>query len=156
MHIRDITDINNLIEADQRILGLDPGAKTIGLAISDIRRIVATPYNNLSREKFSLTSKKLQEIVIEENVGALIIGLPLNMNGSFGPAAQSNKDFADNLAQENFAIISLWDERLSTVAVEKSMIQADLSRKKRSRIVDKLAATFILQGALDLMANERN
>tara|TARA_A100001037_G_scaffold306666_1_gene353831 strand:- start:42484 stop:42954 length:471 start_codon:yes stop_codon:yes gene_type:complete len=152
MHIRNINEINNLIGRGQRVLGLDLGTKTIGLALSDVERIVATPYKSLSRKKFSLNAKELKVITKSENVGALIIGLPMNMDGSFGPAAQSIKDYSKQLAHEDFALISLWDERLSTVAVEKIMIQADLSRKRRSQIVDKLAATFILQGALDLMS----
>tara|TARA_Y100001970_G_scaffold294331_1_gene450837 strand:- start:147400 stop:147972 length:573 start_codon:yes stop_codon:yes gene_type:complete len=156
MKICNIAELSINIYSNQRILCLDLGSKIIGLALSDVGLRIASPYKELKREKFSTLIETLKRIAEEENIVAIIVGLPLNMDGSTGPAAQSAKDFASNLAKENFVQVALWDERLSTIAVERSMIEADLSRKKRSKIIDKVAATFILQGALDFICENKN
>ncbi len=156
MTIRNPTELAEIMGRDQGrdqpILGLDVGAKTVGLAISDLSRTIASPLETLSRGKFKDTARRLQAIIHEHGVGALVIGLPLNMDGSEGPRAQSTRQFAANLLGEIDIDICFWDERLSTHAVEGVMIKADLSRARRKQLVDKLAATYILQGALDRMA----
>jgi putative Holliday junction resolvase len=136
-----------------RLLGIDLGEKTIGLALSDSLLIVATPYGTLKRGKFMTNMEELQGIAAKEGVGGYVIGLPLNMNGSDGPSAQSARAFARNLAGRSELSIVLWDERLSTAAVQRDMIAADVTRKKRSGSVDKVAAAYILQSALEALRN---
>ena len=137
-----------------RLLGLDLGTKTIGLAISDQNRTVATPLEIIRRTKFSKDATRLVEIVNQRNVGALVLGLPLNMDGTEGPRCQSTRDFARNLVAHTDCPITFWDERLSTAAVERLLVaDADLSRKRRSEVNDKMAAAFILQGFLDYLKN---
>ncbi len=131
------------------LLGLDPGTKTLGLAVSDRTRLIATPLETIRREKFSLDAAHLMKIYAENEISALIVGLPVNMNGTHGPRTQSVKDFCTNLLKLNDIPIFLWDERLSTMAVTRGMLEADMSRKKRKENVDKLAASYILQGVLD-------
>ncbi len=131
------------------LLGLDPGTKTLGLAVSDRTRLIATPLKTIRREKFSLDAAHLMKIYAENEISALIVGLPVNMNGTHGPRTQSVKDFCTNLLKLNDIPIFLWDERLSTMAVTRGMLEADMSRKKRKENVDKLAASYILQGVLD-------
>jgi putative Holliday junction resolvase len=135
----------------QRLLGLDLGAKTIGLALSDTGRIVATPLETLKRTSFARDAKKIVALAEEHGVGALVVGLPINMDGSQGPAAQSARAFARNLAAVSRRPIALWDERLSTAAVNRTLLDADMSRKGRAKVVDKMAAAFFLQGALDAL-----
>jgi putative holliday junction resolvase len=137
----------------QRLLGLDLGEKTIGLALSDTLLTVATPYETLKRGKFTADVEKLATIAGDEGVGGLVVGHPLNMDGSRGPAAQSARAFARNFAARSDLPIVLWDERLSTAAVQRDMIAADASRKRRAASVDKVAAAYVLQGALDAMRN---
>lgn len=132
-----------------RLLGLDLGEKTIGLALSDTLRTVATPMETLARGKFTADAQKLAKIAAEQNVGGFVIGLPLNMDGSAGQAAQSARAFGRNLAAKIALPIAFWDERLSTVAVTRTLLDADTSRKRRSEVVDKMAAAYILQGVLD-------
>ena len=132
-----------------RLLGLDLGEKTIGLALSDTLRMVATPMETLARGKFTADALKLEAIVAAQGVGGVVIGLPLNMDGSDGPAAQSARAFGRNLSQRIAIPIAYWDERLSTVAVTRTLIDADASRKRRAQVVDKMAAAYILQGALE-------
>jgi len=155
MAIRNMAEIGDEITGELRILGLDLGSKTIGLALSDVGRSIASPYKTLKRTKFTANANELKDIIGTEGIGALVIGLPLNMDGSAGPAAQSARDFAINLSGVIDEPITMWDERLSTVAVERTLLEADMTRKRRSEVVDKLAATFILQGALDHLANVR-
>jgi len=155
MAIRNMAEIGDEITGEQRILGLDLGSKTIGLALSDVGRSIASPYKTLKRAKFTANANELRDIIDTEGIGALVIGLPLNMDGSVGPAAQSARDFAINLSGVIDEPIAMWDERLSTVAVERTLLEADMTRKRRSEVVDKLAATFILQGALDHLASVR-
>jgi len=136
----------------RRLLGLDLGEKTIGLALSDPGLSVASPITTIRRTKFTADAKELLRIVAERQVGGLVIGLPLNMDGSEGPRCQSVRQFAVNLTKLQDLPILFWDERLSTVAVERNMIDADLSRAKRAKVVDQAAAAFILQGVLDALS----
>lgn len=136
----------------ERWLGIDLGAKTMGLAISDPGLTVASPLETLPRRKFSKDLPALQKLVEERGIGGFIFGLPTNMDGSEGPRAQSTRDFAANLARHIPLPVGFWDERLSTAVVERMMVdEADLSRQKRARSVDKMAAAYILQGALDAL-----
>ncbi|GBF25398.1 putative pre-16S rRNA nuclease [bacterium MnTg02] len=134
---------------NSRVLGLDLGSKRIGLALSDVSRTVATPMKTLKRAKFAQNAKELLDIAEEHEIGAFIIGLPINLDGSEGPAAQSARAFVRNLAAKTDIPIALWDERLSTAAVERTLLDADTSRKRRAEVIDKMAAAYILQGALD-------
>ncbi|MEL6978116.1 MAG: Holliday junction resolvase RuvX [Pseudomonadota bacterium] len=137
------------------LFGLDLGTKTIGLAVSDGLRLSATPLETLRRKKFSLDAAQIEALMAERDVAGLVLGLPRNMDGSEGPRAQSTRAFARNLARRpSFpaaAAILLWDERLSTAAVERALLEADASRARRAAVVDKLAAAYILQGALERM-----
>lgn len=132
-----------------KILGLDLGTKTIGVAISDAMRYSATPLETIKRTKFTQDAERIVALVAENQVVAILLGLPLNMDGSEGPRVQSTRAFARNLAPRINLPIAFWDERLSTSAVTRMMIEADLRRDRRAEIVDKLAASYILQGALD-------
>ena len=134
-----------------RLLGLDLGAKTIGLALSDISRRIATPMDTLRRTKFDRNASHLRKIYSEHSVTGIVLGLPINMNGSEGPRCQATRAFARNIETHLVAPILLWDERLSTAAVTQALIAADLSRNKRAKLVDKMAAGYILQGALDAL-----
>jgi len=137
------------IPASGRIMGLDLGTKTIGVAISDGMRYSATPLETIKRTKFTADAIRLDELIVQNAIVAVILGLPLNMDGSEGPRVQSTRAFARSLAQRIALPIAFWDERLSTSAVTRMMIQADLRRDRRAEVVDKLAASYILQGALD-------
>ncbi|SFV31107.1 putative holliday junction resolvase [Devosia crocina] len=132
-----------------KILGLDLGTKTIGVAVSDGMRYSATPLETIKRTKFTQDAERIIELVQGHQAVALILGLPLNMDGSEGPRVQSTRAFARNLSQKLALPIGFWDERLSTSAVTRMMIEADLRRDRRAEVVDKLAASYILQGALD-------
>ena len=133
----------------QRLLGLDLGTKTIGIALSDIGAVIASPLETLRRTKFTQDAKCLADIIAEHGVGAVVLGLPRNLDGSEGPRAQSTRAFARNLARLHRQPILLWDERLTTAAAERVLLDADTSRARRAEVVDKVAATLILQGALD-------
>jgi putative Holliday junction resolvase len=135
-----------------RILGLDVGTKTIGIALSDLGRSIATPMETVARTRFTQDAARLVRIVAEQRVGGLVIGLPINMDGSSGPRAQSTRQFARNLSVHIDLPMLLWDERLSTAAVTRTLLEADTSRARRKALVDKLAAAYILQGALDRLA----
>lgn len=137
------------IPAAGRIMALDLGTKTIGVAISDGMRYSATPLETIKRTKFTLDVERILHLISENQIAAIILGLPLNMDGSEGPRVQSTRAFARNLAQKTPLPIAYWDERLSTSAVTRMMIEADLRRDRRAEVVDKLAASYILQGALD-------
>ena len=137
---------------NRRILGLDLGTKTIGLATADVEGQIATPRETIARKKFTIDANLLLAFAAQENIGLLVIGLPLNMDGSEGPRAQATRAFMRNLSKLTAIPIALWDERLSTVAVNRVMLQADLSRAKRAENVDKLAAAYILQSFLDACA----
>ncbi|MET0437147.1 MAG: Holliday junction resolvase RuvX [Devosia sp.] len=143
------TDPLDAIPATGKILGLDLGTKTIGVAVSDGMRYSATPLETIKRTKFTQDAERIVQLVAENNAVALILGLPLNMDGTEGPRVQSTRAFARNLSQKLDLPIAFWDERLSTAAVTRMMIDADLRRDRRAEVVDKLAASYILQGALD-------
>jgi putative Holliday junction resolvase len=144
-----IIDLDTLAASSGPLLGLDPGTKTLGLAISDRTRLIATPLHTIRRKKFTPDATELLSQFHTNDCSALVVGLPLNMDGSAGPRVQSVKDFCNNLLRLEDIPIFLWDERLSTAAVTRSMIEADVSRKKRAEKVDAMAAGFILQGVLD-------
>lgn len=145
----DLSELKSTLKAGQRLLGLDLGEKTIGLALSDTLRTVATPFKTLKRGKFSADASALGALIAEHGVGGLIVGLPLNMDGSEGPSVQSARAFARNFAKVSECPIAFMDERLSTAAVTRTLIDADASRRRRSEVVDKMAAAYILQSALD-------
>ncbi|MBW0002381.1 MAG: Holliday junction resolvase RuvX [Hyphomicrobiales bacterium] len=132
-----------------RLMGLDIGAKTIGMSLSDVERIIASPLDTIIRDKFTKDAQELGKLIRHHAVAGLVLGLPRNMDGSEGPAAQSARSFARNLAPLVEVPLAFWDERLSTIAVTRTLIEADRSRARRNLLVDKLAATYILQGALD-------
>ena len=144
-----IEDLPPHLGRDARLLGLDVGTKTIGMALSDVTRSVATPFDTIGRTKFTADAKTIRQVVEKNQVGALVIGFPLNLDGSEGPRAQSTRAFASNLAAHVEVPMVFWDERLSTAAVERHLIEADVSRKRRAEVVDRMAAAYILQGALD-------
>ena len=138
-----------------RLLGLDLGEKTIGLALSDVSLSIATPMQTLKRGKFSADAAQLDIIIRTQGVGGLVVGLPLNMDGSDGPSAQSARAFARNWVARSPLPVILQDERLSTSAVTRTLLEADASRRRRGEVVDKMAAAYILQGALDRLRNMR-
>lgn len=146
-----MTEDNPLSAIPERgkIMGLDLGTKTIGVAISDGMRYSATPLETIKRTKFTQDADRIIELIGQNQIVALILGLPLNMDGTEGPRVQSTRAFARNLAPKVNLPIAFWDERLSTSAVTRMMIEADLRRDRRAEVVDKLAASYILQGALD-------
>ena len=144
-----IIELDELRVSSGALLGVDPGTKTLGLAISDRTRLIATPLETIRREKFTLDAQYLLKLYADNEASALIVGLPVNMNGTHGPRTQSVRDFCSNLLKLQDIPIFLWDERLSTMAVTRGMLEADMSRKKRKENVDKLAASYILQGVLD-------
>ncbi len=149
-----IEDLANTTRApQQRLIGLDLGTKTIGVAVSDVELRVATPLTTIRRAKFKADAAELLRIAENEKAFAIVIGLPLNMDGSEGPRAQAARAFGRNLSPLLDVPIVYWDERLSTVAAERVMIEADLSRKKRAERIDAAAAAIILEGALGRLAN---
>lgn len=135
------------------LMGLDLGTKTIGVAVSDPFLTVATPLETVKRSKFTLDATALQKIIAHRSIGGVVLGLPRNMDGSEGPRAQSTRAFARNLGRLIDLPISFWDERLSTVAAERALLEADTSRKRRSEVIDHVAAGYILQGALDRLGH---
>lgn len=152
MPVVNIDALASEIEANSVIAGLDLGTKTIGVAVSDLGHRFAVPRSVIRRVKFSIDVLALTTILDEARCGAIVIGLPRNMDGSEGPRAQSTRAFVRNMTALVHRPIVFWDERLSTVAVERSMIEADVSRRKRAERIDAAAAAFILQGALDRLS----
>ena len=138
-----------LLAPNARLIGVDLGDKTIGLALSDTRRTIASPLQTLRRSKFRPDAQRLLALAKLHDAGALVVGLPRNMDGSEGPRAQATRAFVRNLAPLTELAIAFWDERLSTAAVTRTLLEADTSRKRRAALVDKMAAAYILQGALD-------
>ena len=134
-----------------RLIGIDLGSKTLGLALSDVTRTIASGLITLERTRFAADAARLLALAREHEIGGFVIGLPINLDGSHGPRVQSTRAFVRNLGKLTPLPILLWDERLSTVAAERSLLEADASRKRRAAVVDKVAATIILQGALDRM-----
>ncbi len=150
MSLITLDELPALLPPYGALIGLDLGSKTIGVAISDVLRSIATPLMGLARAKtFAKTAAPLVDLAAKERTAAVVIGLPLNMDGSDGPSAQSARAFARNLAGLIPLPIVLWDERLSTAAVTRTLLDADASRRRRAEVVDKMAAAYILQGALD-------
>jgi len=141
------------IPAMGAIAGLDLGTVTIGVAISDVMRSVATPALTIKRTKFGLDAAKLLELTTHRLVTGIVLGLPRNMDGSEGPRAQATRAFARNLERLTPLPITFWDERLSTVAAERALLEADTSRKRRAEVIDHVAAGYILQGMLDRIAH---
>ncbi len=131
------------------LMGLDLGEKTIGVAVSDRMRGVASPLETVRRKKFTLDSARLLELIADREIGGLLLGLPKNMDGTEGPRCQSTRAFARNMTRLTDIPIGFWDERLSTVAAEKALLEADTTRKRRGQVIDHVAAGYILQGALD-------
>lgn len=149
MPIMTATDLKAGAGRDQRLLGLDLGSKTIGLALSDVSRTIATPLHTIIRTKFTKDVTELFKIVDANDVFGLVLGYPVSMDGSEGPRCQSVRQFATNVLALKDLPIAFWDERLSTAAVTRTLLEADTSRKRRAEVVDKMAAAYILQGALD-------
>jgi putative Holliday junction resolvase len=147
--IQDLGELETALPPAAPLIGLDLGTKTIGVAISDLGRRIASPLVLINRVKFTLDAEALIKIIAERQVAAIVIGLPLNMDGSEGPRAQATRAFVRNLLPKIEIPVVFWDERLSTVAVTRTLLEADTSRKRRGELVDKMAAAFILQGALD-------
>jgi len=150
MAVMSIRELKAGMPDGARLLGLDLGTKTIGLALSDVGRLVATPYGTIRRRKFTADAEDLFAVIDEQGVGGLVIGLPVEMDGSEGARCQSARQFAANLLRKRELAIAFWDERLSTAAVERLLVsEADMTRSRRAEVVDKMAAAYILQGALD-------
>jgi putative holliday junction resolvase len=147
-----IEDFAQSLPAKARLIGLDLGSKTIGLAISDVERRLASPLKTLSRGAFARDADALTAIFAEFEIAGIVLGLPLDLSGRDGPSAQSTRAFARNLSQRTSLPIALWDERFSTAAVTRSLIAHDVSRARRAQVVDRMAAAYILQGALDRLA----
>ena len=157
MAICNPTGLKALLPAGRRLLGLDVGSRTIGMALSDPGLTVASPIGTIRRTKFTADAEALARLCAEREVGGILIGFPVNMDGSQGAACQSIRQFAHNLIRradlfEAEPVIAFWDERLSTSAVNRLMIEFDMTRKRRAEVVDKMAAAYILQGALDSLA----
>jgi putative holliday junction resolvase len=150
MPLFNLRDLRAGLARDQRLIGLDPGSRTIGVALSDVRLSLASPYGSLKRGKLRDNAAELVAIARKEGAGGLVVGLPLQMDGSVGPAAQAARDWALALSEATGLPAALWDERLSSAAVNRFLIgEADISRRKRNEAVDRMAAAWILQSALD-------
>ena len=149
-NLTQIDDLRTDLKPGERILGLDVGAKTIGLALANGSASVATPLETIRRSNLKMDTAALLVVIADKGVGALVVGLPINMNGSEGPRCQSVRQFVDNLRPAISLPVTLWDERLSSAAVKRFLIdEADMTRRKRALVIDKMAAAYILQGALD-------
>ena len=151
--VQQLSDFRGLLAPRAALLGLDLGEKTIGVAVSDDGRRVATPLETLKKGKFTADAARLLQIAAEYRAGGFVIGLPVNMDGTEGPRCQSARQFGANLAGKTELPIGFWDERMSTMAMERHLIAQDVTRKRRDEVIDKMAAQFILQGALDFLQN---
>jgi putative Holliday junction resolvase len=149
------TELKPLLPAGTRLLGLDVGTKTIGMALSDTTHIIATPLDTIRRTRFRDDLKRLLDEIARHRIGGIVIGLPLALDGSDSPRTQGVRQFAKNLMVHTELPVAFWDERLSTAAVERGMIDADLSRRRRAELIDKAAAAYILQGLLDHLSHSR-
>ena len=149
--INDSKQFREIIPLKNSILGIDLGKKRTGIAVSDINQKIASPLKVIENMKFNEILNILEKIVTERNICAIIVGDPINMDGSIGPKSQSSRSFIRNLSKELNIPILLWDERLTTVSAERSLLEADISRKKRQQIIDKIAASIILQNFLDYL-----
>lgn len=148
-----IDELPRHLKRGARLLGLDVGSKTIGLALSDLSRTVATPFDTIRRTRFTDDVRALLRVAEVHGVCAYIVGLPIKLDGSEGPRAQSTRAFVRNLTRHTALPVVFWDERWSTAAVERTLLEADASRKRRAEVIDKMAAAYILQGALDRLAH---
>ncbi len=149
--INDSKQFREIIPLKNSILGIDLGKKRTGIAVSDINQKIASPLKVIENMKFNEILNILEKIVTERNICAIIVGDPINMDGSIGPKSQSSRSFIKNLSEELDIPILLWDERLTTVSAERSLLEADISRKKRQQLIDKIAASIILQNFLDYL-----
>lgn len=150
MPLFNLTDLRAALPRHHRLLGLDPGKKQIGVAVTDVLLMLASPHSVLKRGKMTANAAEILAIARKLEVGGLVVGLPLGLDGSFGPAAQAAKDWAIGMSEATGLPAALWDERLSSSAVNRMLIQeADLTRARRAEIVDAAAAAYMLQGALD-------
>jgi putative Holliday junction resolvase len=152
MILNNPAELHEAVPRGARLMGLDVGTKTIGLALSDTRQVIATPLETIRRRRFREDMARLFALIDTHGVGGLVVGLPLTLAGTDGPRTQSVRQFARNLVALRDLPLILWDERLSTAAVTREMIAADLTRKRRGEIVDRVAAAYILQGCLDFLA----
>jgi putative Holliday junction resolvase len=151
----NLTELRASLPRGARLIGIDPGARLVGVALSDVTLTLASPYGALQRGKLAATAAEVAAIARKEGAGGLVVGLPLGMDGSFGPAAQAAKDWGSALAAAAGLPVAFWDERLSSAAVNRAMIEADLTRAKRAKAVDAAAAAWMLQAALDATAPPR-
>jgi putative Holliday junction resolvase len=152
MPVIEPNEMKATIVPQARLLGLDLGTKTIGLAVSDSAYAVASPLQTIRRTKFTADAKQLLEIITEKNVGGIVLGLPRNMDGTEGPRAQSTRAFAQNMTGKTDLPIAFWDERLTSAEAERVLIdQADMTRKRRGEVIDKMAAAIILQNFMDFI-----
>jgi putative Holliday junction resolvase len=147
----DIEAFAGRLAPGARLIGIDAGTKTLGLALSDVTRTIASPLTVLKRSKFKEDAAALLKIAAEHQIGGFVLGLPTNLDGTAGPRVQATRAFAKNMNALTDLPILLWDERLSTAAAERTLLEADASRKRRAEVIDKMAAGIILQGALDRM-----
>jgi putative Holliday junction resolvase len=152
--VADPSELALAVHKGERLFGLDLGEKTIGIALSDVLLTVATPLETIARRKFAADADALIALIKKHGVGGLVVGLPLNMNGTEGPSAQSARAFVRNFLGKRDLPVLFWDERLSTAAVTRTLLEADVSRAKRKHVVDKMAAGYILQGVLDFLARQ--
>ncbi len=156
MPIVSIKDFKTELKTGQCLLGIDLGSTTIGMAISDTNLIIASPLHTIKRGKLKTDLKELVSIIEERDIGGIVIGLPISMNGQEGPRCQATRQFAKNILNIFEFLIAFWDERLSTAAVKRVLVEeADITRKRQSEVIDKVAAAYILQGALDALSEIR-
>ncbi|HTR16980.1 MAG TPA: Holliday junction resolvase RuvX [Acetobacteraceae bacterium] len=150
MPLFNMTELRAALPRGSRLIGLDPGQKTIGVALSDVSLLLASPYGSLKRGKLGANAAEILALARREGAGGLVIGLPLSMDGTLGPAAQAARDWARALAETTGLPVALWDERLSSSAVNRFLIaEADMTRRRRAEVVDRMAAAYTLQAALD-------
>ena len=147
----DALAFRDTLTANTRLIGIDGGTKTLGLALSDVQRMIASPLETIQRTKFTADVARLFQLASEHKISGFVLGLPANLDGTEGPRAQATRAFARNINKLSALPVLLWDERLTTAQAERMLIAADTSRKRRAEVIDKLAATLILQGALDRM-----
>ncbi len=152
MPLMEILALKAALPRGSRLLGLDLGSKTIGIAISDSALRVASPLETLARSKFAADAARLRTLIADRGIGGIVVGLPIGMDGRETPRSQSVRQFAANLLAEGDLPLAFWDERFSTIAVERSLKEAEMSHRRRGEVVDRMAAAYILQGALDRLA----
>jgi len=153
MIIESVEDFAQSLKSGRALIGLDLGTKTIGVAVSDGLLSVASPLETIKRSKYTADAARLSELIAKRDIAGIVLGLPFNMDGSEGPRCQSTRAFARNFAHQSDLPITYWDERLSTVAAERALLEADASRKRRAEVIDNIAAAYILQGALDRLSH---